>query len=104
MRRSSLLTWFLEHERERRGVIEALIGRSPANGSVEDKLGVMHRVSRLVRPGEPVLMPEGALSGYDEDLSFLSTVDPAYPERWRHLADSGAGIFVYVTNAAGDAS
>lgn len=175
-------------------VIEALIGQFPATGSVGDNLGAIRRILGLARPGELVVMPEGALSGYDEDPAFLTRVGAAeieeglgvlaadavargvhlffgsclleggrwynaglyrgpkgesftyrkvnlatnergvlaagselpvleiaagerpvkvaiqlcrelrYPEQWRHLAASGAEVFVYMTNAVGDAS
>lgn len=174
-------------------MIEALVGQFPTTGSVEDNIGAMRRILARARPDNLVVMPEGALSGYDEDPAFLSGVDPAevaeglavlageaaqrgvhlffgsclfeegrwynagfyrgpngesftyrkvnlatkergifaagselpvfgisvggrevkvaiqlcrelrYPEQWRHLAASGAEVFVYMTNAVGDA-
>lgn len=174
-------------------VIEALIGQFPTTGSVEDNLEAVRRVLARARPDDLVVVPEGALSGYDEDPAFLSGVDPdevaeglvvlageaarrgvhlffgsclfeegrwynagfyrgpngesftyrkvnlatkergvfaagselpvlgisvggrevkvgvqlcrelRYPEHWRHLAASGAEVFVYMTNAVGDA-
>ncbi len=174
--------------------IGALVGQFPVSGSVKDNLGAIRRVLDQARPDELVVLPEGALSGYEEDPAFLSGVDPdeveegigvladeatrrgvhlffgsclyeggrwynagfyrgpnresftyrkvnlatkergvfaagselpvlditvvgrevrvgvqlcrelRYPEHWRHLASAGAEVFVYMTNAVGDAS
>ncbi len=78
-------------------VIGALIGQFPATGSVGENLGAMRRILGLARPGELVVMPEGALSGYEEDPAFLSGVDPAEIEEGiRVLADEAAGRGVHL--------
>jgi predicted amidohydrolase len=172
--------------------LTALLGQFPVTLNIQRNLEVVEKVLSEARPGDLVVLPEGAVSGYQEDPAFLSRLDPVeisagvgflkeearerkvhlffgtclleegnwfnvglyasprgelrtyrkvnlatrerghfsagddlpvldlviageevrvgiqlcrelcFPEQWRHLAERGAQIFVYMTNAIGD--
>jgi predicted amidohydrolase len=48
--------------------LDVLIAQVPAVRDVDANLATLRRVLDDSRPGEVVLLPEGALSGYDENL------------------------------------
>jgi len=57
-------------------VIEALVGQFPVSMKVEENLDSIRGVMTHALPKDLVVLPEGALSGYEEDPTFLSEVDP----------------------------
>ncbi len=61
-------------------VIEAVLGQFPVALRVEENLDLIRAVLAHALPDDLVVLPEGALSGYEEDPAFLSEVDPAAVE------------------------
>ena len=61
-------------------LVEALVGQFPVALRVEENLDLIRGVLAHARPEDLVVLPEGALSGYEEDPAFLSEVDPAAVE------------------------
>ena len=62
--------------------ITALIAQFPVSLSVQQNLDSIRRVLKRAQPGDLVVLPEGCVSGYSLDLSFLKTVD-------HHALESG---------------
>lgn len=58
-------------------MISCTVAQFPITLSVAENLTHIRRVLDAARPGDLVLFPEGSLSGYDTDLSFLTQVDTA---------------------------
>ncbi len=61
-------------------VIEALVGQFPVALGVEENVDLIREVLARALPEDLIVLPEGALSGYEEDPAFLSKVDPAAVE------------------------
>lgn len=57
--------------------ISILIGQVPVTWDVEANLGTLRDVVDEAQPGDLVVLPEGMLSGYGEDLTPLEAVDRA---------------------------
>ncbi|WP_308201185.1 carbon-nitrogen hydrolase family protein [Paractinoplanes maris] len=57
--------------------ISVLIGQVPVTWDVDANLGTVRDVVDEAQPGDMVVLPEGMLSGYGEDLTPLEAVDPA---------------------------
>ena len=57
-------------------VVEALMGQFPVSLEVEENLDSIQGVMTSALPEDLVVLPEGALSGYEEDPAFLSGIDP----------------------------
>jgi predicted amidohydrolase len=54
-----------------------MIAQVPATWNVDANLNTVREVLGEARPGDVVVLPEGMLSGYGEDLTRLDTADPA---------------------------
>ncbi|GLW33782.1 carbon-nitrogen hydrolase [Actinoplanes regularis] len=54
-----------------------VIAQVPAVWNVDANLGTVREVLGQTHPGDVVVLPEGMLSGYGEDLTPLDTLDPA---------------------------
>lgn len=57
--------------------ISALIAQFPVSLSIPKNLEVIDSILAQARPGDLVLFPEGALSGYSTDTAFLKYIDQA---------------------------
>ncbi len=57
--------------------ISVLVAQFPIRHSVAANLREIEGVLNQVHPGDLVVLPEGALSGYSDDLSFLDSLDPS---------------------------
>jgi predicted amidohydrolase len=57
-------------------MISALIAQFPISFSIRDNLDVILGVLEQSRPGELVVFPEGCISGYSRDLTFLDKINP----------------------------
>jgi predicted amidohydrolase len=55
--------------------ITALVAQFPVSLSIQQNLESIQRVLEHAQPGDLVVLPEGSISGYSHDLSFLKTVD-----------------------------
>jgi predicted amidohydrolase len=55
--------------------ISALVAQFPISLSIQQNLGTMLSILEQAQPGDLVVFPEGALSGYSHDLSFLGGID-----------------------------
>jgi len=55
--------------------IHALIAQFPVTLSIERNLETMLAILEQSQPGDLVVFPEGAVSGYSHDLSFLDDID-----------------------------
>jgi predicted amidohydrolase len=55
--------------------ITAVIAQFPVSLSIKDNLEVMDSVLEQTAPGDLVLFPEGAISGYAPDIGFLQQID-----------------------------
>ncbi len=62
--------------------LSALVAQFPISLDIGQNLTTMLNMLKQARPGDLVLFPEGALSGYSQDSSFLEAIDLAL------LADS----------------
>ncbi len=56
--------------------ISALVAQFPVSQSIQDNLAAIQEIISQARPGDLVLTPEGSVSGYSNDLSFLEHLDP----------------------------
>ncbi len=57
--------------------ITAVIAQFPISLSIAQNLEVIDSVLEQTRPGDLVLFPEGSISGYSTDTSFLKQIDQA---------------------------
>jgi len=57
-------------------IIRAVVAQFPVSFSIPDNLHSILTVLEQTVPGDLVLLPEGALSGYSDDLSFLQDIHP----------------------------
>lgn len=57
--------------------VSIMVGQVPAVWDVAANLATVREVLAEARAGDVVVLPEGMLSGYDEDLSPLDDLDPA---------------------------
>ncbi|WP_203767935.1 carbon-nitrogen hydrolase family protein [Paractinoplanes deccanensis] len=57
--------------------MSVVIAQMPVVWDVEANLGTVRNVVGEARPGDVVVLPEGMLSGYGEDLTPLDDLDPA---------------------------
>ena len=57
--------------------VSIMVAQVPAVWDVPTNLGTVREVVAESRPGDVVVLPEGLLSGYSEDLSPLDHLDPA---------------------------
>ncbi len=55
--------------------ITALIAQFPVSLSIPRNLEVMDSVLEQTNPGDLVIFPEGSISGYSTDISFLKRID-----------------------------
>jgi len=55
--------------------LSALVAQFPISLDVGQNLTTMLNMLKQARPGDLVLFPEGALSGYSQDSSFLEAID-----------------------------
>ncbi len=55
--------------------ITAVIAQFPVSLSIQQNLGVIDSVLEQTRPNDLVLFPEGSISGYSTDTSFLRHID-----------------------------
>jgi predicted amidohydrolase len=55
--------------------ITALVAQFPVSLSIQKNLELTQRVLEQAQRGDLVILPEGAISGYSHDLSFLKTID-----------------------------
>ncbi len=56
--------------------INALVAQFPISLSIQENIDAISGILELARPGDLVVLPEGAVSGYAEDVSFLQEIDP----------------------------
>jgi predicted amidohydrolase len=56
--------------------LEAVLGQFPVSLHVERNLACIREIIACARPGNLVVLPEGALSGYEEDPAFLGQLHP----------------------------
>jgi len=56
--------------------IDFLIAQFPVSLSIQENLAFMIRMLDQTRPGDWILFPEGSVSGYALDFSFLDSLDP----------------------------
>ena len=61
--------------------IPTIIVQFPVAMKMDENLGQIHAIIRQCSPGSLVVFPEGALSGYSADLSFLDLLDRLELER-----------------------
>ncbi len=66
-----------------------VIAQVPTVWNVDTNLSTVRDVLGETRPGDVVVLPEGMLSGYDEDLTPLDALDPATVE---HAVDQVAQL------------
>ncbi len=57
--------------------INALVAQFPISLSIPENMAAIRSILTNTKPGDLVLLPEGAVSGYGPDLSFLDDLDPA---------------------------
>jgi len=55
--------------------VPVVLVQFPVSLSIPNNLEAMQAVIRKTRPGDIVVFPEGAVSGYSHDLSFLESID-----------------------------
>lgn len=55
--------------------ITALVAQFPISLSIQQNLASIQQILEHAQPGDLVLLPEGSVSGYSLDLSFLETLD-----------------------------
>ncbi len=58
-----------------------VVGQIPVTWDIEQNLAAMATVLSGCQPGELVVFPEAAVSGYDDDLSGLDQLDAASVRR-----------------------
>ncbi len=56
--------------------LSALLAQFPVSQSIPDNLGTILSLLENAQAGDIVLFPEGAVSGYGQDLSFIKDIDP----------------------------
>ena len=56
-------------------IINALIAQFPVSLSIQENLSTILKLLDQVKPGDWILFPEGSVSGYALDLSFLGSLD-----------------------------
>lgn len=61
--------------------MSVMIAQVSAVGNVDTNLSTVRDVLDQAYPGDVVVLPEGMLSGYDEDLTPLDALDPAAVDR-----------------------
>jgi predicted amidohydrolase len=66
-----------------------MIAQVPAVWDVDANLATLREVLGETRPGDVVVLPEGLLSGYGEDLAPLDATDPAAVD---HAVAQAAGL------------
>ena len=57
-------------------IIQAVVAQFPVSFSIPENLHRILTVLEQTVPGDLVLLPEGSLSGYSDDLSFLKDINP----------------------------
>ena len=57
--------------------LTALVAQFPVSNSIQKNLESIHAILSQTQPGDLVVTPEGSLSGYDTDTSFLEKIDHA---------------------------
>lgn len=57
-------------------VLNALVGQFSVILDLQTNLKAIGGILQMTHPGDLVVLPEGALSGYDEDPAFLCTLNP----------------------------
>lgn len=57
-------------------IIRAVVAQFPVSFSIPENLDRILSVLAQTVPGDLVLLPEGSLSGYSDDLSFLQNIRP----------------------------
>ena len=55
--------------------LTALVAQFPVSLSIQKNLESIHSILLQTRPGDLVVLPEGSLSGYDTDTSFLEHIN-----------------------------
>lgn len=74
-----------------------LMAQFPVRHSVADNLESIKAILSRADPGDLVVLSEGALSGYSDDLSFLDHLDPAEVEAGLYeLAREAARLRVHI--------
>ena len=56
-------------------IVNAVVAQFPVSLSIQKNLESIHSVLLQTQPGDLVVFPEGSLSGYDTDTSFLEQID-----------------------------
>jgi predicted amidohydrolase len=56
-------------------IVNAVVAQFPVSLSIQKNLESIHSILLQTRPGDLVVLPEGALSGYATDTSFLEHID-----------------------------
>ena len=56
--------------------ISALLAQFPISFSIQDNLVAILEILKQCSPGDLVVLPEGCISGYSRDLSFLDRINP----------------------------
>ena len=57
-------------------IIQAVVAQFPVSFSIPENVDRILSVLAQTVPGDLVLLPEGSLSGYSDDLSFLKDINP----------------------------
>ena len=55
--------------------IIALVAQFPVSFSIQQNLETIKEILNQARPGDLVVLPEGSVSGYSDDLAFLEKID-----------------------------
>lgn len=56
--------------------ITAVVAQFPVTFSIQTNLEIIDTILAQTTPGDLVVLPEGSVSGYADDLSFLDHIDP----------------------------
>ncbi len=62
-------------------LVHAVAGQFPVTLSTAENLRHIHRVVEQCEPDDLVVLPEGSLSGYSDDIRFLDQINPSEIER-----------------------
>jgi predicted amidohydrolase len=79
--------------------LPVVVAQLTTSASVEANEEAIARAITQCQAGELLVTPEGALSGYDDDMCFLRSLEPARVERaLANLAETAqaAGVFAWV--------
>ena len=75
------LAWAFKVNQDGPMQMSVMIAQVPAVWNVDTNLSTVRDVLDQAHPGDVVVLPEGMLSGYDDDLTPLDALDPAAVNR-----------------------